>query len=105
MLSSHRGLGHDILIGVFLRVVYVSLIIFALVWIFNGFPHYSVYFPIIIKYQLEIESAIFGLFVSNLFHIVLDAISTSWKMHHREIKLIAFVTGVIISYLIVTKTI
>jgi len=79
-LSKHRGWGHSILIGWALKVLYILLIIVIISFIIDKVG-LSSYIPQVKISNEVIYVSLFGLFLSNLVHIVLDRISTFWKVH------------------------
>jgi len=75
MMSKHRGASHGVFSGVFLRIVYILLILFFIIWIVFGFPEIKTFVMLILGYKIAVVFAVLGLFVSNLLHIALDVIT------------------------------
>lgn len=71
---THRGISHNWIYGVVTRIVYVMLIIVFFIALIYGLPKISIFINILFSYKLEILSIVLGLFLSNLFHIMADAI-------------------------------
>lgn len=72
-LSKHRGLGHNIFIGWFLKALYILLIGAILILILSilGYDMYNILAYIDIK---NIRAFLIGLFLSNAIHIIADKI-------------------------------
>lgn len=73
-LSKHRGLGHNIFIGWFLKAIYILLIYAILILILSilGYNTHNILAYIDIK---NIRAFLIGLFLSNAIHIIADKIS------------------------------
>lgn len=74
MMSKHRGHSHDVFTGTLLRIIYIVILLLLIIWMFFGFPQIRDFFIIGWKYKIELFFAVLGLFLSNLFHILLDSI-------------------------------
>lgn len=68
----HRGNSHHWLIGVITRILYVLLLIFLLIFIIYGREGIESFAIALILYKKEMVMASCGMFLSNLFHIILD---------------------------------
>ncbi len=82
ILSTHRRLSHDTLIGTFLRIIYISLLVIVLIILYKAiflnsinFNNFELILLLIKDYWKEILSAITGLFISNMLHIIIDALT------------------------------
>lgn len=73
-LSRHRGLGHNIFIGWFLKALYILFLCAILILIFSilGYDTHNILAYIDIRI---IEAFLVGLFLSNAIHIIADKIS------------------------------
>lgn len=73
-LSRHRGLGHNIFLGWFLKALYILLIltIIGIILKILGFNIYMILDHIDIK---TIGAFLAGMFLSNAVHIILDKIA------------------------------
>ncbi len=76
-LSKHRGLSHHWFWGSITRVTYLFIIISLVIIILRVWSSESmgVVLQYIMIYKLEIALIFVGLFVSNLFHILLDKVA------------------------------
>jgi uncharacterized metal-binding protein len=85
-MFKHRGMSHNVILGVATRILYFLIIIAIIVGILGLFTRQNLLMVlrIVMKYKLEILIFIMGLFFSNLFHIVLDKITT--KKHRGNEK-------------------
>ena len=75
IMSKHRGMNHHWLYGTLLRILYIIMIVSFILAIAYGLPVVSDFINILLKYKLEMLSVAGGIFISNLFHIVLDTIT------------------------------
>lgn len=71
---THRGISHHPVIGILSRIIYVLLITIFFIVIIYGIHTVISFIDVLIQYKLEMLSVIIGLFISNLFHILLDNI-------------------------------
>lgn len=72
-LSKHRGMGHSILFGWLLRILYICIIVSIILFGVNKFE-YDFYWVLGCIHVEEIMSLFVGLFMSNAVHIVTDKI-------------------------------
>lgn len=72
-LSTHRGLGHNILIGWLLRVLYLILI-GAIILIMTNALGYNLYWILALIDKKIVLAFLIGMFLSNAIHIVADNI-------------------------------
>lgn len=71
---THRGISHHWLYGILTRIIYVLLIIGLLIFFISGLPEINTFINTLLSYKIEMLFIITGLFLSNLFHIILDTI-------------------------------
>jgi uncharacterized metal-binding protein len=75
MSSKHRGMQHHPIYGTLIRIFYIILVVSVLLLLFYGLPSVSAFLVILWTYKLEIFAISGGVFLANLFHILLDAVT------------------------------
>ncbi len=70
--SKHRGASHHWLLGTLSRIIYILLIISLFILIIYGRDGIYSFINALILYKKEMVIASSGMFLSNLFHIILD---------------------------------
>lgn len=73
-LSKHRGLGHNIFIGWFLKAIYILLLL-AIIGISIKTLGYDTYWILGYINMKMIYAFLIGLFLSNATHIIIDKIT------------------------------